>query len=221
MVQRMIIAIGALRNPLDLQVGCFGTLSKLIKQGCKASLVIVREGSQKFNKRNKKLEGLIEESAEPLGISNVYITDRFDYSYVSQDNVNVLKSFIELSGASTAIIPLITTNDAKQRVLAESSLLACRSISNLFMYRFIKTNQEFTPHLFSRIPKDCLLLKQLCIDILVKYYYKDATESIIKEYLEKESSLMSSVHGFRKDSKYFEEFAIHRSILLSSNQILE
>jgi hypothetical protein len=222
MSEGSVVAIGTLSNLLDLQVGCFGTLSKLIKQGSKVSLVIAPKSSRKFSKKNMKLEEVIQKSAKTIGISDVYFTDRFDYSSISQDNVNVLRSLLGLSCASVAIIPFRRTNDPKQRILAESSLLACRNIRNLFMYRGTTSNSEFIPNLFSRIPKDCILLKELCIDALREDYSKDAAESINEEKLkEKESSSRANTHNFRTNTKYFESFAIHRLILLSSNEILE
>jgi hypothetical protein len=223
MVERIIVAIGALSNLLDLQVGCFGTLSKLIKQGSKVFLAIAHESSQKSSKKNRQLEGLIQKSAETIGVSGLYFTTRFDYSRMCQDNVNVLRSFIESSHASVAIIPFTRTNDPKQHVLAESSLLACRSITNILMYSYTKPNTEFIPNLISRIPKDCLSLKDLCISAFGDYYSKYPVESMIgKRFKKKESSPGSSAHhDFKTNSKYFESFAIHRLVLLSSNQILE
>ena len=222
MVENSVIAIGALSNLLDLQVGCFGTLSKLIKQGSKVFLIIAHETSQKSSKKNRKREGLIQRSAETIGISGLYFTVRFDYSRISQDNVDVLRSFIESSHASLAIIPFIRTNDPKQQVLAESSLLACRSITNILMYSSTKANTEFIPNLFSRIPKDCLSLKDLCISTFVDYYSKYPTESMIEKKLERNESSPGSDahHNLKINSKYFEAFAIHRLVLLSSNQIL-
>jgi hypothetical protein len=221
MVEKVIVAIGALSNLLDLQAGCYGTLAKLIKRGSKASLLITREKSAKQDKKNRKLEGLIQKSAETIGISDVSFTHKFDYSRITQDNVNVLKSFIEPSHTSVAMIPFIRTEDPRQQVLAESSLLACKSITNVLMYSFSKANTGFIPNLFSRIPEECLLLKDLCIDA-IRDYYNYSAESKIEEKLKKKSLPQHNAHyNFKTYSKYFEPFAIHRLILLSLNQILD
>jgi hypothetical protein len=90
------------------------------------------------------------------------------------------------------------------------------------MYRGTTSNSEFIPNLFSRIPKACISLKELCIGALREYYSKDAAESINEEKLKKKkSSREYDTHDFKSKTKYFESFAIHRLILLSSNDILE
>jgi hypothetical protein len=222
MAEKTIIAIGALSNLWDLQAGCFGTLAKLIKKGSRVSLLIAREKSRKQSKKNRKLEGLIEKSAETIGISDLLFTSRFDYSRISQDNVNNLRSFTDPSRASVAMIPFMRTDDKRQQILGESSLLACRSITNILMYDFSKANTEFIPNLFSKIPEECISLKELCMDAFRDYYSNYPAEPMIEAKLKKKSLPRHDGHyNFKTDSKYFEAFVSHRLVLLSSNQILE
>jgi len=105
--------------PLDLEIGCFGTLCKYVKYGHEVYLMVVG----KINWTEKNLKTL-KKSSKEIGVTEVHHVERYDYSAITQENVNVLRSFIEAIRPSLAILPFIKTAHSRQKNLAKSSLLA-------------------------------------------------------------------------------------------------
>ncbi len=123
-----IIALSCI--PLDLEISCFGTLSKYIKNGHEVHLII----SQSDNLWSKEALNAIKESSKIIGVSQIYFVKEFNHSSVTQDNVNKLRSHIETLNPTIAIFPSIRTQDERRKIFAKSSLLACRGIGNIIMY---------------------------------------------------------------------------------------
>jgi hypothetical protein len=198
-----IVAIGGM--PVDLEIGCLGTLSKFQKQGHQVSLVAVG----KKNMWTKKMVNTFKELSTKIGTSQVYFTDRFDYSSVTQDNVNVLRSIIEPIHPSVAIFPFNMGNDRTSKIISETSLLACRSIENVLMYEIHK-NKFFLPNVYfvldDKTSKDTSFRR---------IYGKDAKKKSLNNKLR-------SIHKFyakiAKINRPVEAFVSHRAILLNNSR---
>jgi LmbE family N-acetylglucosaminyl deacetylase len=139
-----VVAIGS--TPLDLELSCFGTLSKY-KDENEVNVIIAHNNKAKTTER--RIKRLVE-SYRNMGISEVYFTDGFDYSTLTQRNVKALRSLVEKITPSLAIIPFNNTFNLKRKILAHSSLIACHGIQNVMMYELDK-NPDFIPDTFVTI----------------------------------------------------------------------
>jgi LmbE family N-acetylglucosaminyl deacetylase len=133
-----VVAIGS--TPLDLELSCFGTLSKY-KDENEVKVIIANNYKAEMPERRIKR---LSESYKKIGISEVYLTNGFDYSTLTQRNVKVLRSLLEKITPSLAIIPFNNTSNKKRKILARSSLIACHGIQNVMMYELDK-NPDFIP----------------------------------------------------------------------------
>jgi len=135
-----IVAIGS--TLLDIEIGCSNTLQKFVKLGHSVSLVIPRD---KHWKENQKIEQ--DDIGTKLKISNIYRVENFDYSKITQLNVNLIKSLIGRIKPSVAIIPFINNSDKMKKILAKSAILACRNVETILMYENSK-NSNFLPNVY-------------------------------------------------------------------------
>lgn len=140
-----VVAIGS--TPLDLELSCFGTLSKYKDENEVKVIIANNYKAEMTEKRIKRLS----ESYKKIGISQVYLTNGFDYSTLTQRNVKVLRSLLEKITPSLAIIPFNNTFNQKRKILAHSSLIACHGIQNVMMYELNK-NPDFIPDTYVTIP---------------------------------------------------------------------
>jgi hypothetical protein len=137
-----IVAIGS--SPSDLETGCFGTLSKFINKGHQVSLIIASRKSAWSN----KMISSFNEFWKKVGVSEILFTEKFDHSVVTQENVQVLRSFLEPIHPELVFLPSPQGTDKVRVTLGRSSLLACRGIGNILMYES-GMNSNFSPGIYS------------------------------------------------------------------------
>ena len=139
-----IVAIS--NTVIDLEQGCYNTLSMSVRSGHQVCLIAV--GREKI--WTSKAINSFKELSERIGATEVYFTDKFDYSTVTQDNVKVLRSTIELINPSLLIVPFNHGDDRKIKILSQSSLIASRNIENVLMYKTCKS-RNFFPNVYYMI----------------------------------------------------------------------
>ena len=131
----------------DFEISCYNTIQKFRNSDNSINLIILKD-----KKSNVKRFSKTDEFYNKLGISNIYAVENFNYSKVTQENVNLINLIIEKIKPSLVIIPFISTSDKIKKVLAKSSLLACRKVSSILMYETTK-NKKFVPNVFCAIDK--------------------------------------------------------------------
>ena len=185
--------------PFDLEISCFGTLKKYIDNRHEVHLIIAKN---RDNWTKTMISG-IKESAKIVGISQVHLTKRFDYSAVTQDNVNVLRTIIEPINPTISIIPSLIAVNKMRMILAKSALLACREVRNILMYEIDK-NESFLPSVYSII-SDEFQVKISCLSAYPDY----------NKFKNKLQNKMKLINGCCKEIKsHVEEFESHRLVLL-------
>lgn len=196
-----VTAIGS--TPGDLELCCFGTLSKFIKDGNEVKVIIAN------NTKTNMTEELLRkqtESSKKIGISEVYFTNGFDYSNLTQRNVQVLRSFLEKIKPSLAIIPFNNTFNPKLKILGRCSLSACHGIENVLMYE-LDENADFFPDTYLTISDE---------DLSKKFRLSAAYDNKRKQLQNKMRSLYklrSRQAGMRMA---FEAFKTHRVLLIDN-----
>jgi hypothetical protein len=196
-----IIALSCI--PLDLEISCFGTLSKYIKGGHEVYLII----SQSDQIWSKEALNAIKASSRIIGVSQIYFVKELNLSSVTQDNVNKLRSHIETLNPTVAIFPSIRTRDERRKIFAKSSLLACRGIGNIIMYDPQK-NTNFHPSIYSIMNSE-LEVKDSCLDKYNKDFNKNKTSK-------KKMRILLRSYGLRAGIKTpVEAFETNRILLLN------
>lgn len=157
-----IVAIGAM--PSDLEFGCFATLSKYIREGHDISLIIANDSTESSTAAdwNEMTIGKIRESSSIIGITELYFAERFDYSAVTQENANVLNSFIKTINPSLIIMPFWKAIHNRRRVLAKTSLIACRGFGIILMYE-LEENKDFAPTIYFQVSTRDAYAKKGCL----------------------------------------------------------
>lgn len=129
----------------DLQKNCFGTILKFIQDGHKVYLLIVTKKS-----KNVKTVTALCDFWKKVGTSDISFNNKFDLSSVTQENVRILRSFIEPINPDLAIFPSSLSASKHKSVLGRSSILACRGVPNILMYDKNHTS-SFLPKMYSVI----------------------------------------------------------------------
>lgn len=212
-----IATIGAM--PSDLEFGCFATLSKYIRQGHDISIIIAKDSSKsslaEWDEMSLRKFKILSRN---IGITGLYVTDRFDYSAVTQDNADVLNSLIKMINPSLIIMPFWKATHNKRRVLAKTSLIACRGFGNIFMYE-LEENKDFNPTIYFQVSVQDAYVKKCCLsaycglsattnedeyNVILKKTIKEINLASRKGYqllsLSQERSEVN--HGISKNTKY-------------------
>lgn len=196
-----VTAIGSTLD--DLQLCCFGTLSKFIKDGNEVKVIIANKT------KTNMTEGLLKkqtESSKKIGIPEVYFTNGFDYSNLTQGNVQVLRSFLEEVTPSLAIIPFNNTFNPKLKILARCSLIACHGIENVLMYE-LDENPDFVPDTYLTISNE---------DLSKKFRLSAAYDNKRKQ-LQKKMRSLYKLHSRQAGIRIsFEAFKSHRVLLVDN-----
>jgi hypothetical protein len=154
-----IVALASM--PFDLELACFGTLARYIKAGHVVHIIIAKASKDKMGWTQIMMETL-RKLSQMIGISQVCFTDRFDYSSVTQDNANVISAFIKTINPSLIIMPFWKASNQKRKILAKTSLIACRGIGSILMYE-LDRNASFFPTVYFMVSTDEISLKASCL----------------------------------------------------------
>ena len=190
-------------TPVDLELCCFGTLLKCIRDGNEVNIIIANNDNTYTTERRIKKPS---ESYKKIGISEVYLTNRFDYSSITQRNVQVLRSFLEKIVPSLAIIPFNNTFNLKRKILAHSSLIACHGIENILMYE-LDENPDFVPDTYLTI-SDEDLYKKLHLSAV---YHNE------RKHLQNKMRSLHKLRSWQAGIRMtFEAFKSHRMLLFNN-----
>jgi hypothetical protein len=244
-----IILIGDLLNLRTLVAECFGTLSLFTNSGNSEIFMILVDGlrigkhhdspgnSSAFdcsvNKRSD-LMAISKRISRQIGISTLYVMN-FDFRAASQQNVNLLRSLLDPLQPSMAIMPFLKCKAADQKILARSSLIACRGVQNLLMYN-PDSSSSFRPQLVSNLATEDFAAKDACLKIvansnlptLAPFQVSSSVNSAraptlleggVGEPTPLDEEMEPSPRSMRRPAlvapKTIESFAIHRLVFLS------
>jgi hypothetical protein len=248
-MSKTIVAIGT--SPLDLIHSCFGVLSNFIVNKAKIHLIVlpdsgVRKGSfgpsfSSMASTTKIKDGaqLLQSCFSTFSTSDdnnsitVQVMTGFNYSTITQNNVQLLRSYTETVDPALVFIPFIGSKNKNQKILASSSLLAARSVKSILMYELSNMknlSKDFVPNIFFALDKNCIHAKKSCIEDC-RYYSnsknsppiagrskirnrEQAKQGSIRRILKALDKVPSTNALLYKD-EYFESFQSHRLVLNS------
>ena len=80
-----------------------------------------------------------------IGITRTFLLEKFDYSAITQVNADAVNSYIKSVEPSLVIMPSWKSPNNMRRILARTSLIACRGIGSILMYELDAKNTSFDP----------------------------------------------------------------------------
>ncbi|MDQ3873496.1 MAG: hypothetical protein M3258_07810 [Thermoproteota archaeon] len=138
---------------LDIISACHITISSLAKEGHKIyAIITTEETSQSSSSLSSSSEiANAQKVLAEIGIADTFVIDEFDYSAITQTNADAVRMFIKDVKPSLVIIPFWKSPNHMRRILARTSLIACRGIGSILMYELEANNTCFNPNIVFRI----------------------------------------------------------------------
>lgn len=140
----------------DIYCTSLGTLSRFVENMHKTFVLIVDQDHCTINEARQ----MIQRQCVRLGITETYFADGFDYSSVTQQNADLINSFIRVSKPSIIIMPFWRSPNHTRKILAKTSLIASRQIGTVLMYEVDNNSPEYTPAVIIPIPPGLVSIKQ-------------------------------------------------------------
>src|SRR5215203_888543 len=92
-----------------------------------------------------------------IGITQTFIIEKFDYSAITQVNADAVNSYIKNVKPSLVIMPSWKSPNHFRKILARTSLIACRGIGTILMYELDANNISFNPDVTFEASVECSL----------------------------------------------------------------
>jgi hypothetical protein len=196
-----ILVVGLI--PGELELACFGFLFRKIKTN-EARVKIVIAAGDKWTKNN------IEHAKRSSGIigADIDIIHNFDFSAVTQENVEALRTIVDSTNLSLVMIPNINARNEAERITSRSALLAARSIPNIMMYNASqKDGNQSVPNINFGLDDEIVEIKKKCFSL-----YKEPTNTSIRRSSKKTIPNLQSRRS-RVIGRNSEVFQSHRILL--------
>ena len=133
--------------PSDILSACKNTITSLAKGGHTVYAVIARSEESESAASSSSLSPEIADISQlaAIGITHTFPIDRFDYSAITQANADAVNLIIKTVKPTLVIIPSWKSPNDKRKILARTSLIACRGIGTILMYELDPNNTSFNP----------------------------------------------------------------------------
>lgn len=153
-----VLAIGA--HPDDIELGCGGSLAKLIRQGANVRTLVVTQGHRgadsKFDRINET-----DEALRLLGVTDLHYAEMTDTRL--HDHFNELIALIEqhVKEFNPQRVYTMFERDRHQdhRAVFEASIVACRSVRQILTYETPSSWPNFNPVVFEELDAPDMDLK--------------------------------------------------------------
>ena len=157
---KTILAIGP--HPDDVELGCFGTLSKFKDSGDNVNILVLTKGEGGIIEGDRSLES--KESAALIE-ANLYFENLQD-RYISEgpETITVIEKYIEKLNPDIVFIPSGIDTHQDHRSTFNAALVGCRLVPELYAYETPSTSRNFAPNFFVDIT-DYIELKVQAVKI--------------------------------------------------------
>ncbi len=144
---KRILAIGP--HPDDIELGCFGTMAKYIKNGNEVNFLVLTKGEGGTDENNRISEA--EESASLIG-ANLFIEDLPD-RFISEgpETITVIEKYIKKINPDAVFIPTESDTHQDHRATYNACMVACRTVREIYAYETPSTSRKFSPNYFVEI----------------------------------------------------------------------
>jgi hypothetical protein len=143
-----VLVIGC--APSEIISACRITITSLAKEGHMIYSIIAPSDESERSSLLPEIANVPQLAA--IGIIQTFLIDRFDYSAITQINADTVKSYIENIKPSLVIMPSWKSPNHIRKILARTSLIACRGIGTILMYELDANNTSFNPNVIFEVP---------------------------------------------------------------------
>jgi LmbE family N-acetylglucosaminyl deacetylase len=139
-----ILAIGP--HPDDIELGCFGTLSRFKDEGDDIFFLVLTNGEAGAKGLNRISES--QRSADLIG-ANLYVENLKD-RFISEgpDTISVIEKYVNMINPEMVFIPTGIDTHQDHRATFNAALVGCRYVKALYAYETPSTSRNFAPNFF-------------------------------------------------------------------------
>lgn len=141
---KTILAIGP--HPDDIELGCFGTMSRFKKAGDNVNFLILTKGEGGTVEGDRTLE-----SRESAGLikANLFIETLPD-RFISEgpETISVIEKYVEMLKPNSVFIPSGNDTHQDHRATFNAALVGCRPVKEIYAYETPSTSRNFAPNYF-------------------------------------------------------------------------
>lgn len=157
---KRILAIGP--HPDDIELGCFGTMAKCKKNGDEVSFLVLTKGEGGTENDNR-----VDEAVESASLiqASLYMEDLPD-RFISEgpETITIIEKYVKQLNPDAVFIPTTTDTHQDHRATFNASMVACRTVKQIFAYETPSTSRKFSPNYFVDIT-DFIQLKVKAVKI--------------------------------------------------------
>ena len=148
-----VVTIGC--SASEIISACRVTISNLAKEGHKIyAIITAAEKSKTSSSSSSSSPSEVANDQKLLaqiGVADTFVIDSFDYSAITQTNADAVRMHIKDVNPSLVIMPFWKSLNHMRRILARSSLIACRGIGSVLMYELDADNTSFNPNIIFKM----------------------------------------------------------------------
>jgi hypothetical protein len=209
----------------DILSVCRITIASLAKEGHRIYAMVAPSGESESSSSSSLPENTNVQQLAAIGVTQTFLIDRFDYSAITQSNADAINSYIKRVKPSVVIMPSWKSLNHFRKILARTSLIACRGVGTILMYELDPNNTGFNPNIrFEASVELSLRQQQLDTNIL----REKATTAItaqdeINDIKTFTNNPMLHSKGFKASSyqRLEEKFESHRTLLLEEEGLFD
>jgi hypothetical protein len=132
--------------PAEIISACQLTISRLVKEGHKIYAIIASSSNGSTESSSSPFSEIqMIPKLTAIGITQTFIIGKFDYSTITQVNADAVNFYVKDVEPSLVIMPSWKSYNNMRRILARTSLIACRGIGTILMYELDAENTSFNP----------------------------------------------------------------------------
>lgn len=141
---KRILAIGP--HPDDIELGCFGTMARYIKEGNEVSFLVLSKGEGGTDDSSRTDEATKSAALIKARLFQENLPDRF----ISEgpQTITVIEKYVEELKPDMIFIPTTTDTHQDHRATFNACMVACRTVREIYAYETPSTTRNFTPNFF-------------------------------------------------------------------------
>jgi hypothetical protein len=209
-----VVVIGC--APSEIISACRITITSLAKEGHMIYSIIAPSNESERSSFLPEIANVPQLAA--IGITQTFLIDRFDYSAITQINADTVNSYIEDIKPSLVIVPSWKSPNHIRKILARTSLIACRGIGTILMYELDANNTSFNPNITFKVQVERSLIRQRTNNATETTTTDQHEINNIKTFID--SSMLEDKRSKTSSYERLEEkFESHRTLLLEEEEL--
>jgi hypothetical protein len=210
-----VVVIGC--APSEIISSCRITISSLAKEGHMIYSIIAPSDESERSSLLPEIANVQQLAA--IGITQTFLMDRSDYSAITQINADTVKSYIENIKPSLVIMPSWKSPNHIRKILARTSLIACRGIGTILMYELDANNISFNPNIIFEVPIEHSVIQHRTNNTAETTTTADQHEINNIKTFTNSSILEDKRYKTRSYERLEEKFESHRTLLLEEEEL--